>query len=141
MFVHQNGNIWSRYASIILKQFEFCPCICIHFLDFFWAFRAPLSSPPFLDTCKQNSLERPGSVHPTLSAAGPAKLHTFGVKVPHFALTSRTHFPYISYKFTHFRFSCSPYISLKLRQLQLRFTHVTYSNLAAMRRSALCSSR
>ena len=24
---------------------------------------------------------------------------------------------YISYKFTHFRFSCSPYISLKLRQL------------------------
>ena len=36
------------------------------------------------------------------------------------------------YKFMHFRFSCSPYISLKLWQLQLRFTHFTYSNLAAM---------
>ena len=36
------------------------------------------------------------------------------------------------YKFTHFRFSCSSYISLKLRQFQLKFTHFTYSNLAAM---------
>ena len=54
------------------------------------------------------------------------------VKVPHFTCTSRTNFPYIFYKFTHFRFSCSPYISLKLRQLQLRFTHFTSSNLAAM---------
>ena len=34
--------------------------------------------------------------------------------------TSRTNFPYIFYKFTHFRFSYSPrpYISKKLRQLQ-----------------------
>ena len=39
---------------------------------------------------------------------------------------------YIFYKFTHFCFSCSPNISLKLWQLQLRFTHFTYSNLAAM---------
>ena len=28
-----------------------------------------------------------------------------------------------SYKLAHFCFTCSPYISLKLRQLQLRFTH------------------
>ena len=63
------------------------------------------------------------------------------MKVPHFTLTACTDFPYISYKFTHFCFSCSPHISLKLRQLQLRFTHVTYSNLAAVRYSALCSSR
>ena len=32
----------------------------------------------------------------------------------------------------NFCFSYSPYISVKLRQLQLRFTHFTYSNLAAM---------
>ena len=41
-------------------------------------------------------------------------------------------------KFTHFRFSCSPYISLKLWQLQLRFTHFTYSNLAAMQHMTYC---
>ena len=45
----------------------------------------------------------------------PAKLKCG--KVPHFTLTSRTNFPYIFYKFTHFQFSSSPYISLKLRQL------------------------
>ena len=43
-----------------------------------------------------------------------------------------TNFPYIFYKFTHFRFSCSPYIFLNLQHLQLRFTHFTYSNLTAM---------
>ena len=53
------------------------------------------------------------------------------MKVPHFTCTSHTNFPYIFYKFPHFCFSCSPYISLKLWQLQLRFTHFTYSNLAA----------
>ena len=31
----------------------------------------------------------------------------------------------------HFLFSCSPYISLKLQQLQLRFTQFTHSYLAA----------
>ena len=64
----------------------------------------------------------------------PCKLHAFGVKVLHFTCSSRTDFPYIFYKFTHFCFSCSPYISLKLWQLQLRFMHFTYSNLAAMMR-------
>ena len=42
----------------------------------------------------------------------PAKLHTFGMKVQHFTCSSRTNFPYIFYKFTHFRFSCSPYIKI-----------------------------
>ena len=38
----------------------------------------------------------------------------------------------IFYKSTHFLFSCSPYSFLKLRSLQLRFTHFVFSNLAAM---------
>ena len=37
-----------------------------------------------------------------------------------------------THKFTHFCFSCSPYISLKLQQLQLRFTHFSFLNSAAM---------
>ena len=40
----------------------------------------------------------------------PAKLHAFGVIVPHFTCTSRANFPYIFYKFTHFHFSCSPHM-------------------------------
>ena len=40
----------------------------------------------------------------------PAKLHTFGMKVPHFTCSSHTNFPYIFYKFIHFCFSCSPCI-------------------------------
>ena len=70
-----------------------------------------------------------------LSAGRSAMLHC--VKVPHFTLTSRTNFPYISYKFTHFRF----FKIAAVHQLQLRFTYVNYSNLAAMRRSALCSNK
>ena len=41
----------------------------------------------------------------------PAKLHAFGMKVPHFTCSSCTNFSYIFYKFTHFRLSCSPYIN------------------------------
>ena len=75
-------------------------------------------------------------VNPSQAYCRPAKLHAFGMKVPHFTCSLRTNFPYIFNKVMHFRFSCSPYISLKLRQLQLRFTHFTYSNLAAIRRVA-----
>ena len=64
-----------------------------------------------------------------------AKLHAFGVKVLHFSCTSCTSFLYIFYKFMHFRFSCTLYISLKLWQLQLRFMHFTYLNLAAMKQT------
>ena len=53
----------------------------------------------------------------------PAKLHAFGVKAPHFTCTSHTNFPNIFYKFTHFCFSGSPYISSELLQLQLGFMH------------------
>ena len=56
-----------------------------------------------------------------MPCAGLVKLHAFGVKV----LPSRTNFPYIFYKFVHFHFSYSPYISLKLWQLQLQI-HTFY---------------
>ena len=55
----------------------------------------------------------------------------FGMKVPHFTRSSCTNFPYIFYKFMHFCFSCSPYFYLELQHLQLRFTHFSFSNLAA----------
>ena len=62
----------------------------------------PLSWPPFLELSKQNRearlcfLQTAAPVvrrHSVISeAAIPAKLHAFGVKVPHFTLTSHTNF-------------------------------------------------
>ena len=63
---------------------------------------APLSWPPFLELSKQNReawrcfFQTAAPVahrHSVISeAAIPAKLHAFGVKVPHFTLTSHTNF-------------------------------------------------
>ena len=62
----------------------------------------PLSWPPFLELSKQNREARrcffqtaaPVARHRSVisEAAIPAKLQAFGVKVPHFTLTSHTNF-------------------------------------------------
>ena len=64
------------------------------------------------------------------------------MKVPYFTGTSRkikTNFSCIFYKFTHFHFSCSPYIYLKSRQLHAQFN--SNSRILFIRTWQLCNIR